>query len=91
MNSLTTEQFWKCYSALPADIKKQAKTAYALFIDNPYHPSLHFKRVHSSRPIFSVRITLRYRAIGVLQDNEIVWFWIGSHAQYEKILQQMRK
>jgi len=76
---------------LPGDIKKQAKEAYTLFIADPYHPGLHFKRVHSRRPVFSVRISLNYRAIGILQKNEMIWFWIGSHSQYERLLRQMRK
>jgi len=47
--------------------------------------SLHFKRVHSSKPIFSVRITKDYLSIGILEKNEIIWFWIGNHEEYEKI------
>lgn len=86
MNSKTTSRFRKCYSVLPGEIKKQAKGSYKLFIKNPYHPSLHFKRVHSHRPIFSVRISMDYRAVGIQQNNEIIWFWIGSQREYEKLL-----
>ena len=86
MNSKTTNRFWKCYSVLPNDIKKRAKEVYKLFITDPYHPSLHFKRVHSHRPIFSVRITKDYRAIGILQNSDLLWFWIGSHSEYNKLL-----
>ena len=57
MNSKTTERFWKCYCELPGTIKKQAKEAYKQFQEDPYYPSLHFKQVHSTRPVFSVRIT----------------------------------
>ncbi len=90
MKSKTTDRFWKCYSELSVTIKKQAKKAYRLFISDPYHPGLHFKRIHSSQPIFSVRITRDYRAIGILHDNEILWFWIGSHSEYGKLLRQLR-
>ncbi|MBA3066693.1 hypothetical protein FP828_09425 [bacterium] len=86
MKSTTTDRFWKCYAELPAMARKQAKEVYNLFLRDPYYPSLHFKRVHSTRPIFSVRITKNYRAVGVLQDNEIIWFWIGSHSEYKKLL-----
>jgi len=56
MNSTTTEQFWMRYSALPTEVRRHAREAYSLFILDPYHPSLHFKRIHSTRPVFSVRI-----------------------------------
>jgi hypothetical protein len=69
VNSKTTERFWKHYAELPDNIKKQAKDAYKTFIEDPYHPGLHFKRIHSTRPVFSVRVTMDYRAIGVIRDN----------------------
>lgn len=90
MNSIATARFWKCYEGLPNDIKAKAKEAYALFEKNPYHPGLRFKRVHSSRPVFSVRISLHYRALGIVESDEIIWFWIGSHADYDSLLKQLR-
>ena len=89
MISHTTAKFWKLYSALPTDIRKQAKTAYSQFKNNPYHPGLQFKRVHSNKPVYSVRINIDYRAVGIVDDAEIIWFWIGSHREYEKILQKL--
>ena len=91
MKSSTTQQFWKCYNRLSAEVRKQAKDAYELFSDNPYHPSLHFKRVHSTRPIFSVRINIDLRAVGVLEGDEVTWFWIGSHKEYEIVIKRFRK
>ena len=90
MKSRTAERFWKCYSNLPVSIKRKAREAYLRFQENSYHPSLHFKRVHSTRPIFSIRITRNHRAVGVLQGDEMVWFWIGGHSEYDKLLKQMR-
>ena len=90
MNSTTTERFWKCYAALPAEVRSQAKEAYALFLKDPYYPSLHFKRIHSTRPIFSVRIGIGYRAVGIVEGAEITWFWIGSHADYDNLLKRLR-
>lgn len=90
MNSKTTERFWKCYGELPGTIKKQAKEAYKQFQEDPYYPSLHFKQVHSTRPVFSVRITKDYRAVGIIQGEDIIWFWIGTHSEYNKILKQLR-
>jgi hypothetical protein len=50
------------------------------------HPSLQFKRVHASEPIYSVRAGLGWRAVGVRSDDAMVWFWIGSHAEYDRLL-----
>jgi hypothetical protein len=91
MKSTTTDQFWMRYSALPAEIKRQAREAYSLFASDPYHPSLHFKRIHSTRPVFSVRIGIHWRAVGIVEADEITWFWIGSHADYDRLVRQLRK
>lgn len=53
---------------------------------DPAHPSLRFKKVHATRPIYSVRIDLDWRAVGVLNGDTVVWFWIGPHPEYEKLL-----
>jgi len=75
---------------LPEEIQKQANDAYHQFRRDPYHPGLHFKRVHSTRSIYAIRISKDYRALGLQQDGEIIWFWIGSHSDYDKILKQLR-
>lgn len=90
MISKATAKFWKYYRALPADIRRQAKDAYTLFQDDPWYPSLHFKRVHSSLPVYSVRVSKDYRAVGILKAETVVWFWIGSHADYDKLLKQLK-
>jgi hypothetical protein len=90
MISKTNEHFWKCYHQLPESIKKEAKKAYRQFKKAPDYPGLRFKRIHSTRPIFSLRITKDYRAVGIQQDNYIIWFWIGSHSDYDSILNQLR-
>lgn len=90
MNSRTTERFWKRYAELPTAIKKRAKGAYKQFQEDPYSPSLHFKQVHSTRPVFSVRITKDYSAVGIIQEEDIVWFWIGTHSEYNNLLKQLR-
>lgn len=88
MISHANSAFWKGYANLPAHIKDIAKKQYKLFISNPYHASLHFKRVHSTKPIYSARINKSYRAVGVLNDNIIIWFWVGSHDEYDKLLKK---
>jgi hypothetical protein len=75
---------------LPPQIKRLAKHAYKHFSQDPYHPSLHFKPVHPVQPVYSVRIGLGYRAVGVKPSNsEIVWFWIGAHADYDKLIKSI--
>jgi len=86
MNSQTTLLFWKHYSALPPEIRQRARQAYKLWRDNPAHPSLLFKRVKESQPVYSVRIGLGYRALGLLTGNTVMWFWIGTHDEYERLL-----
>ncbi|MEX2214978.1 MAG: hypothetical protein WD768_12660 [Phycisphaeraceae bacterium] len=86
MNSKTTRDFREQLAALPIAARKQAQEAYRLFAAEPSHPGLHFKKVHDRPPIYSARIGIGYRALGVLKDDTIVWFWIGSHADYDRLL-----
>ena len=48
MNSQTTRRFRQTYKALPPEIQRRAARAYALFERDPRHPSLRFKKVHST-------------------------------------------
>ena len=89
MISHTSERFRKALAALPKQVRHQAKEAYKQFKQNPFYPSLRFKRIHSTKPIYSVRINVEYRAVGIQNENEIIWFWIGSHEDYEKLLSRL--
>jgi hypothetical protein len=91
VTSRTTAQFRKAFAELPPGVQQQARRAYRLFRQNPAHASLLFKPVHPKRPIYSVRISLGYRAVGIFEGNEIVWFWIGSHSDYDRLLSQWRR
>lgn len=88
MKSTLGEGFIELFNRLPDDAKRQIRTAYKQFRDDPYYPGLHFKKVHPSEPVWSVRIGLHYRAVGVMENGEITWQWIGSHAEYDKFLSQ---
>jgi len=90
MISHTTKRFRKLLANLPMQIQKQAKETFDQFQKDPLHPGLQFKRVHSSRPIYAVRISRDYRALGLQQNGEIIWFWIGSHSDYDNILKNIR-
>ena len=89
MNSHTNKAFRDLLAALPGPIRTQAKNAYRLFERNPSHPGLRFKQVHSPPPIYSVRVGIGYRAVGVLDGGEVTWFWIGSHAEYDRLLSKL--
>jgi hypothetical protein len=74
---------------LPAQVQQQARLAYRLFRDNPHHPGLRFKLVHSTEPIYSARVGLGYRAVCRKEGDTVVWFWVGTHAEYEQLLRRL--
>ena len=67
-------------------MQRQARIAYRLFRLDSQHPGLHFKKVHSTRPIFSARVGLGYRALAVIEGDVAIWFWIGSHSSYDRLI-----
>jgi hypothetical protein len=85
VKSYLTDDFITAFRALPTGIRDQARKNYRLWQANPYHPGLHFKRVHPTEPLYSVRIGLGWRALGLVEDDSITWFWIGSHADYDRL------
>jgi len=89
VRSQTTPAFRKALAALPAEIRERARKAFELFSEDPSHPSLQFKKVYTERPIYSARITRDYRALAVRRDDRWIWFWIGSHADYENLLNRL--
>lgn len=75
------------FAKLPRGIQQRAREAYKRFQEDTSHPSLQFKRLNTSHPLWSVRITGSYRAVGVRKStDEIIWFFIGTHADYERLL-----
>ena len=86
MHSRTTREFWRLFSQLPVDVQRDAKRAYRLFQSNPAHPSLHFKKLEGEDAIYSARIGLDHRALAVMSRDRIVWYWIGSHADYDRLV-----
>jgi len=86
MNSRLTHDFIARFRELPDSIQLQARRVYQLWRYHPTHPSLHFKRVHQHEPLYSVRIEIGWRALGLLEGDTIYWFWIGSHSDYNHLL-----
>jgi hypothetical protein len=70
------------YYQLPQKIQDLADKNYALLKENPRHPSLHFKKIDD---LWSVRVSKQFRALGFEEPEGIVWFWIGSHQEYDEI------
>ena len=91
MNSRLTEDFVKCFRGLPARVQEQSRKSYKFWKENPNHPSLDFKRVSESLPIYSVRVAIGWRALGHRKDDTIVWFWVGSHSDYDKLLKRVQE
>jgi len=89
--SKATDAFWKAYRDLPDEIKQHARVAYRLWRENPNHPGLRFKTIHATEPIYSVRIGRGWRAVGVRSGEEMVWFWIGSHADYDTLVARFKR
>jgi len=89
VTSHLTADFTSCFRNLPARIQRLARKSYEQWKDNPSHPGLQFKRVGKRRPVYSVRVGIGWRALGLRIDDVVVWFWIGSHAEYDAIIPHM--
>jgi hypothetical protein len=78
-----SEKFWRLYDALPREVQRVADKNFELLKENPRHPSLHLKKVGR---FWSVRIGGGHRAVAVQQASGLVWFWIGDHDAYDRLL-----
>jgi mRNA-degrading endonuclease RelE of RelBE toxin-antitoxin system len=85
VRSIRTKAFKKLFDKLPKHVQDQADATYELFRKDPFYPSLCFKRIHASRPVYSARIGSDYRVVGLLENNTIRWYWIGSHEDYNRL------
>jgi plasmid maintenance system killer protein len=89
VKSLTNTRFRELFADLPKPIQEQTRKAYRQFKQDPNYPSLRFKKVHPKLPIYSARINKDYRAVGQLEDDTVIWFWVGSHAEYDLLLDRL--
>ena len=83
MSHFTTPDFWELYNALPREVRELADRNFDLLKENSAHPSLHFRQVGR---FWSARVGIHYRALAVEREEGFVWFWIGSHAEYDALL-----
>lgn len=83
MNHHTTPEFWACYNALPEAVRKLVDRNFDRLKADPQHPSLHFKQIGK---VWSARVGIGHRALAVRSSEDWIWFWIGSHADYDKLI-----
>jgi len=83
LKHFVSPRFWECYERLPFPVRKLADQRFNLLKKDPRHPSLHFKKIGKYR---SVRIGIHYRALAVENPEGLLWFWIGSHSDYDNLL-----
>jgi hypothetical protein len=83
MRHFASPSFWQRYNRLPEPIQHLADKNYALLKQNPQHPSLHFKQIGR---FWSVRVGIEYRALAVEGPAGLVWFWIGTHSEYDRLI-----
>ncbi|MGV1863482.1 MULTISPECIES: ParE family toxin-like protein [unclassified Rhizobium] len=83
MRHVATAEFWQAYEALPERVQKVADQNFELLKTSPMHPSLHFKKVGN---LWSARVGLSWRALAAQDGQTIIWFWIESHTDYDKLL-----
>lgn len=89
MTSRTSSDFRRDFARLPAAVRRQAREAYRVFRNNPNHPSLKFKKLPPHKDLWSVRINHDYRAIGRWRGDVLLWFFIGSHADYDRLMARL--
>jgi hypothetical protein len=85
MKHRASPRFWSHYRALPDEIQQLADRGYQMLLQDPRHPSLHYKRIGR---LWSARVGLHHRALATERNEEIVWIWIGSHAEYDLLLRR---
>lgn len=79
----TTPAFWSHFEQLPEPVQRVARRSFERLKEDPRHASLRFKKVGK---FWSVRVGLSYRALAVEDGNDFIWVWIGSHANYDRIV-----
>ena len=83
MRSHATADFWRLYGRLPERLRQTALKQYRLWLANPSYPSVEFKKVGR---YWSARVSDNCRALGVMTGDVVVWFWIGPHDEYERLI-----
>ncbi|HSH38088.1 MAG TPA: hypothetical protein VK993_04815 [Chthoniobacterales bacterium] len=86
MISKATPQFWQHYANLPAEVQRLSDKVYSMWLRDPSHTSLHFKKLAGHDALWSVRIGRQYRALARCSGDLVVWVWIGHHSEYDRLV-----
>jgi len=85
VNHTASARFWRCHDSLPSEVRALADKNFKLLKSNSSHPSLQFKLLGGGR-LYSARVGLHYRALGLPRDDGVHWFWVGTHAEYDRLV-----
>src|SRR6476661_3243137 len=88
VTSRTHRRFWYEFNRLPAHVQCLAREKFQLWLRDPFHPSMQFKQLVGK--VWSVRIGDHYRAVAQKHGDLVVWFWIGTHEDYNNFVKQPR-
>jgi hypothetical protein len=85
MKHFAASRFWDCYNKLSPVIRSLADKNFELLKQNSRHPSIRLKKIGK---YWSVRTGLHHRALGIDAPDKtgIIWFWIGSHSEYDRLI-----
>ena len=83
MRHRASPSFRREYNALDADIRKLADKSFQLFKNDPQYPS---RRLKKTGRFWSARVGLQYRALSVEIPDGLLWFWIGDHKKYDRLV-----
>jgi hypothetical protein len=83
--SRTTPSFWRALARLNSNDRDAARRSFRLFVENPAHNSLHFKKLAGHADLWSVRVNLNVRAVAQRDGDTLMWVWIGSHADFDNL------
>jgi len=83
MRHMMLPRFWRHYRQLPKEVQDLADKNFKLLKTDPYHPSLHFKKVAGKS---SCGQYASETALGTEKPDGILWFWIGTHSEYNTLL-----
>jgi mRNA-degrading endonuclease RelE of RelBE toxin-antitoxin system len=86
VKSQRTKKFKKIFNKLPSHVQAQVEIAYEHFKRDPWYSSLEFKCVNKGESIYSIRIGIHYRALGYMRDDTIIWYWVGTHSDYDHLI-----
>lgn len=88
--SATTADFRRLLAALPHDVQVLATAAFERFLADPFDPSLAFKQLQGKSLLYSARVSLHYRVLSRREGSQFRWFWIGTHAEYDRLIRRLR-